>query len=230
MRRSRLKSAYNNKYNVLHTCERNEPPHLPCPWVPLHQLSLCMSSTVKAQPSSPSTTCMCRPAGIWTSGGECNRSPLIIFNTAVAERLKTKSQLRKELWGWSKPPPPPLRAEMEDEKTLDSDCICDLSPLNLHPTSVSQASTSSFSCHPSSPLLIPSSPPSPFRFLRLNCSQMCILLHQRCFSWCSKTPQQHTEWLTYNPPKKKNLLKSDFKIPQPKHHATVLKDVVINRL
>lgn len=65
-------------------------------------------------------------------GGECNRSPLIIFNTAVAERLKTKSQLRKKLWGRSNPPPLP-HAEMEDEKTLDSDCICDLSPLNLHP-------------------------------------------------------------------------------------------------
>lgn len=79
--------------------------------------------------------------GQWGGGG-CNRSPLIISNTAVAQRLKTKAQLRKELWGWSKPPP--LCAEMEDEKTLDSDCICDFSPLNLHPASVSPAGASSF--------------------------------------------------------------------------------------
>lgn len=43
-------------------------------------------------------------AGLWASvtseflgRGECGRRPLIIFNTAVPERLKTKSQLRKEL-------------------------------------------------------------------------------------------------------------------------------------
>lgn len=71
--------------------------------------------------------------------GGCGRRPLIIFNTAVPQRLKTKSQLRKELWGWSKAP----RAVMQDERTLDSDCICDLSPLNLHPASVSPAKMSS---------------------------------------------------------------------------------------
>lgn len=112
---------------------------------PLLQLSLCMSSK--------STTVLTlnnklhvQASGHLSWGGHgrgCNRSPLIISNTAVAQRLKTKAQLRKELWGWSKPPPP-LCAEMEDEKTLDSDCICDFSPLNLHPASVSPASASSF--------------------------------------------------------------------------------------
>lgn len=127
---------------------------------PLLQLSLCMSSK--------STTTLNNKLHVQASGhlschgfswgwgggvgGECNRSPLIISNTAAAERLKTKAQLRKELWGWSKPP---LCVEMEDEKTLDSDCICDPSPLNLHPAPVSPASASSyfFFCHPFSLLL-----------------------------------------------------------------------------
>lgn len=78
--------------------------------------------------------CTCRPVGVchvrvFLGGESAAGGPLIIFNTAVRERLKTKSQLRKGLWGWSRAP----RAVMQDERTLDSDCICDLSPLNLHP-------------------------------------------------------------------------------------------------
>lgn len=87
---------------------RRVKPLLAHPWDP--SSSCHFACRVKARLSSPSTTnCTCGPMGIChvmaSCGGECNRSPLIIFNTAAAERLKTKSQLRKELWGWSKPPP-----------------------------------------------------------------------------------------------------------------------------
>lgn len=135
--------------------------------------------------SSPCTAnCTCRPVGVchvrvsW--GGECGRRPLIIFNTAVPERLKTKSQLRKELWGWSKVP----HAGMQDERTLDSDCIGDLSPLNLHPASVSGANTSSSLFHP--PSFLPNSHSSTVYLLFLDVLTRAVhIQHHQRFACCS---------------------------------------------
>lgn len=125
-------------------------------------------------------------------GGESAAGgPLIIFNTAVPERLKTKSQLRKELWGWSKAP----RAAMQDERTLDSDCICDLSPLNLCSVSLLYVSLGLTNTHfhlysslsPSFLLLIHPLPHFPFRLTQSNCLHLARLMPiQKIYLKCKR--------------------------------------------
>lgn len=139
------------------------------------QLSLCMSrdgrTLITLNGELHVQACGRLSRQSFLGGESAAGGPLIIFNTAVPERLKTKSQLRKELWGWSKAP----RAAMQDERTLDSDCICDLSPLNLHPVSLcfSWANTS-----PSSSLFHPLSFQSYFS---------SVLYHLLLFNFLSLT-------------------------------------------
>lgn len=142
-------------------------------------------------------------------GVERNRSPLIIFNTAAAERLKTKSQLRKELWGWSKPPLLCRDGGWEDfgfrlhlwpQSTKSPPSLC----------LVSQASTSSVLCHPSSLLLL--------YFFQLNCSEMCNSTISTSLQMVlNNSPATHG--MTHLQPKKKK--NSSPKIPVPLSYKIV---------
>lgn len=206
---------------------------------PLPQLSLCMSSksttvlTLNNKLHVPACGHLSCHGYSW--GGECNRSPLIIFNTAVAERLKTKSQLRKELWGRSSPPPPPL-PPCRDGGWEDFGFRLHLWPQSTKsPSSLFLSGQQIFIYMPPPPLLLIH--PSSFYF-GLNCSQIC-LFHIKIAS--DDAAQQHLQWLTYNPPPPKEiaapkislfqfLTKWHYTIPQAYRHTEVLKDLKISKL
>lgn len=141
------------------------------------------------------------------AGGECNRSPLIIFNTAVAERLKTKSQLRKELWGRSKPPTPLCRDGGWEDFGFR---------LYLWPQSTKSPS-SLFLSGQQIFIYMPSFLPTAYSpFLLLLQAELLTNVpfpYQDCFRWCSKAAQQHLQWLTYNPPPKRNSSSQNISVP-----------------